>query len=337
MANIPAGLYFPPVVILFAYFLDLFIGDPEGWPHPVRWVGRLIASLERALRPRARSPRALRLAGAALAVITVAVVYVSAAVALELARRYSTPVFYLLCTYIVWTSLAITSLETEALRVTRALEEMGLAQARAALARIVGRDTAELSEGDVLKATVETVSENTSDGIVAPLFYLAIGGPALMIAFKAVNTLDSMVGYKNERYIDFGRFSARLDDAANYVPARLTAALMVFAAFILRYNWRRSLRVIAADSRAHASPNAGWPEAAVAGALGIRLGGGARYNGVWSPKPVIGDSPERAGYPAATEPGAVSVESSIRIMRVGALLMVALAVLARAVPIYLYG
>ncbi|MFQ5737193.1 MAG: adenosylcobinamide-phosphate synthase CbiB [Thermodesulfobacteriota bacterium] len=334
MIDILGGGQFPPAVIIFAYLLDLAVGDPEGLPHPVRWIGRLVSGLERALRGAARTPALARLCGAVLAVVTVGVVYGAAFFALELARRYSAPAFYVVCAYIIWTSIAVTSLKGEAASVVRALKGnggRGLFEARRALSRIVGRDTASLTEHEVLKAAVETVSENTSDGVVAPLFYLALGGPALMIAYKAVNTLDSMVGYRNERYRDFGWFSARLDDAANYVPSRLAAMLMVCASFILRYNWRRSLAVVARDGRNHPSPNSGFPEAAVAGALGIRLGGGARYGGVWSGKAYIGDGGDAGGAGGAGEaaigPGAVA--SSVRIMQASALLMVALTVLAR--------
>ncbi len=321
------GPEFHPAIILFAYFLDLSIGDPEGLPHPVRWIGRVITGLERALRLFARTPLLERLSGAVLALLTAGSVYAASFFLLDLAGRHSAPLFYLLCAYIIWTSIAVTSLKGEAKAVADTLRIRGLADARKALSRIVGRDTAGLSEEEVLKAAVETVSENTSDGIVAPLFYLAVGGPPLMIAYKAVNTLDSMVGYKNERYRDFGWFSARLDDAANYIPARLTALLMVCASFILRYNWRGSLKVLLRDGRKHPSPNSGLPEAATAGALGIRFGGGASYGGVWSAKPFIGD--------AVTVPDAGSVTSGIRIMQATALIMVALTVIVRAWLLYL--
>lgn len=322
MTGILNAVQFPSALIILAYLLDLSVGDPERLPHPVRWIGRLISVLESALRRPAGAPRIVRLRGIALAVLTVSIVYGAALFSLWIARQYSTPLFYLLCVYIIWTSMAIKSLKGEAMAVVRALGEKGLPEARAALSRIVGRDTSGLTEEEVLKAAVETVAENTSDGIVAPLFYLAIGGPALMIAYKAVNTLDSMVGYKNERYIDFGRFSARLDDAVNYLPARLTALLMVCASFILRYNWRKAVEVVLRDGRKHGSPNAGLPEAAVAGSLGLKLGGGASYGGVWLEKPSIGDAVSVFG------PG--SVASSVRIMQASALMMVMLTLLARA-------
>ncbi|MBI5894054.1 MAG: cobalamin biosynthesis protein CobD, partial [Deltaproteobacteria bacterium] len=151
------------------------------------------------------------------------------------------------------------------------------------------RETQNLSEQEIYRAVVETVSENTSDGIIAPLFYLAIGGPALALAYKDVNTLDSMVGYKNEKYKNLGWFSAKMDDAANYIPARLTALLMIISSFLLRLDWKNSLKIVWRDSRNHASPNAGWPEAAVAGALNCQLGGDNYYFGSLVKKHLIGD------------------------------------------------
>lgn len=323
MAGTLAIAQFPAVVVLFGYMLDIALGDPEGLSHPVRWIGGLIGALEGLFLKAASTPGLKRFLGAVMALITVFSAWAVAFFLMELARAYSAPVYYLVCSYIVWTSLATASLKEEAVAVVRALEFRGLGAARASLSRIVGRDTAALAEEDVMRAVVETVSENTSDGVVAPLFYLALGGPALMLAYKAVNTLDSMVGYKNERYEDFGWFSARLDDAANYIPARLTALLMVCASFILRYNWKKSLSMLLRDGRAHPSPNAGLPEAAAAGALGVSLGGGSFYNGVFKDKPAIGLDP------ASGAPDASTVTSSIRIMEATSLLMLALVVAVR--------
>jgi adenosylcobinamide-phosphate synthase len=190
----------------------------------------------------------------------------------------------------IWTLIAIRDLDVEAARVLRRLEAGDLPGARAMLARIVGRDTARLEEPEILRAVLETLAENLSDAVVAPLFYLALGGPVGMAAYKAVNTLDSMVGYRNERYRLFGWASARADDAANYIPARLTAVLVWAAAWLLRCDARRSLRVTLRDARLQPSPNAGYPEAAVAGALGVRLGGANYYGGVASPKAHLGDA-----------------------------------------------
>ena len=302
--------------------LDLILGDPERLPHPVRWTGGLVNSLERFFRKYARGPAAERFFGFLLAVVTVGAVYLLASLALYLSYRRSGLFFFIIWVYIIWTSISIRSLAAEVHSVTRSLEEEGLPCARKRLRRIVGRDTAGLSREEVLRAAAESVAENTSDGIVAPLFYLALGGPALMLAYKAVNTLDSMTGYRNARYRDFGWFPARLDDAANYIPARATALLMVPASMVLGYDWRGSLNVLLRDGRKHPSPNAGLPEAAVAGALGVRFGGTMSYGGVASAKPFIGDDTFRVG------PG--TVESSIRIMLASSGLAVILAIALHA-------
>jgi adenosylcobinamide-phosphate synthase len=192
--------------------------------------------------------------------------------------------------YWIWTLLAMRGLDSAALEVVRELERGDLAQARLKLAMIVGRDTAELSEPEIMRGVIETVSENTSDGIIAPLLYLLIGGPAGMALYKAVNTMDSMAGYRNERYREFGWCAARMDDVFNFIPARLTAALVWVAAWILRLDARRSVRVTVRDARSQPSPNAGYPEAAYAGALGVRLGGMSTYAGVPSMKAYLGDA-----------------------------------------------
>ncbi len=318
---------FPPAVIMFAYVLDLVLGDPEWLPHPVRWMGAFIATLERALRKRPRSASRERLLGAVLALVTVAAAYGVTLSLLHLSYRFSRPVFFILATYFVWTSIAIKSLKKEAREVVSTLRARGVEEARARLSRIVGRDTQDLSEKGVLKAVVESVSENTSDGIVAPLFYLALGGPALMVAYKAVNTLDSMVGYKNERYLNLGRFSAKLDDIANFIPARITAFLIVCSVFLLGYNCRGSLKILARDRRNHPSPNSGYPEAAVAGALGVRLGGAMSYGGVVCEKPSIGDNSSEIDYGM--------VDSTIKIMGLTAFAMVGLTFVARFILIFL--
>jgi adenosylcobinamide-phosphate synthase len=258
--------------------------------------------------------------------MVVGTVYIFSLILLYLAYRYSTSLFLVVTVYMIWASISIKTLAREATGVLTSLEKHGLdgaLGARKRLARIVGRDTGELDPEGVFKAATETVAENTSDGVIAPLFYLAIGGPALMLAYKAINTLDSMIGYKNERYINFGMAAARLDDAANYIPARITAALMVAAAAILKYDWRGAFAVTIRDGRKHPSPNAGVVEAAVAGALKVRFGGPIIYNGVLSEKPFIGDGPRA--------PDESTVVSSIRIMQTSALLMTVLALLIRAI------
>lgn len=313
---------FPPLVLLLAYALDLIFGDPERLPHPVRWIGRAAELFEKAVRPATKTPGAEKAAGVVMTVLIVAGVWLTAYLALYYSYSVSFLLFFLLSTWMVWTSLSIKSLKTEAEAVVEALKTGGISGARARLSRIVGRDTGNLTEEEVLRATVETVAENTGDGVVAPLFYLAVGGPPLMLAYKAVNTLDSMVGYKNGRYLHFGWASARLDDVANYIPARLAGLLIAASAFILGYNWTVSLKTMIADGRKHPSPNSGFPEAAVAGALGVVLGGRSTYSGVVSEKPLIGE-----GGGSAFEPA--TVERTVRLMWTSGAVMVTIAFIAR--------
>jgi adenosylcobinamide-phosphate synthase len=194
--------------------------------------------------------------------------------------------------YWIFTCLAVRSLDQESNQVIATLREGNLAKARTLVGYLVGRDTQELSEQGVTRAVFETVAENMSDAVVAPLFYLAILGPPGMVAYKAVNTMDSMIGYKNDRYIRFGWAAARLDDVANYIPARITAGLIVLSAAILRLRWRSAIHVVFRDARLQPSPNAGYPEAALAGALGVQLGGLNYYFGCPVEKPFLGDPVE---------------------------------------------
>ena len=274
-------------IILAAVLLDLVLGDPRALPHPVVAIGRLITLLEPPLR---RIFGNARLAGVMLLMTTVGVTYAIAALILRLAWAVTPAAGFLAALYLAWVSLAARSLHLESGKVAKALQRGDLPGARLALSYIVGRETAELDEPEIVRGAVETVAENTGDGVIAPLFYLMLGGPALAIAYKAVNTLDSMVGYKNERYLEFGWASARFDDLANYLPARLTGVLMVLAAPICALSGSGAWRIMLRDGRNHSSPNSGFPEAAAAGALGVRLGGANRYFGRMVEKPAIGDA-----------------------------------------------
>ncbi|MBI5683077.1 MAG: cobalamin biosynthesis protein CobD [Deltaproteobacteria bacterium] len=277
------------LLIILAYLLDLAIGDPKWLPHPIRWIGRYITFLENRIRQIVKTPADEKIGGVFLFIIVVGTVFGSTWLLLYIAFRLSPFAFSLFSVFLAYTTLSIKSLHQEAYSVIHALENISIDEARKRLKNIVGRDTQNLSEEEIYRAVIETVSENTSDGIIAPLLYLAIGGPALALAYKAVNTLDSMVGYKNERYKNFGWFSARVDDIANFIPARLTAFLMIVASLILRFDWRNSARIVCRDARKHTSPNAGYPEAAAAGALNCQLGGDNYYFGELVKKPVIGD------------------------------------------------
>ncbi|OGP15491.1 MAG: cobalamin biosynthesis protein CobD [Deltaproteobacteria bacterium GWA2_54_12] len=317
---------FSPAALVLGYILDLVIGDPERLPHPIRWIGNLVSALEKKLRKFAGTPGRERVAGVLLALLTVSAVYCLIFLLLFISYEVSPILCFIVSALFVWAGLSVKSLGAEAKGVLTALETGGIEAGRKRLSRIVGRDTGALDRKEVLRATVETVSENTSDGIIAPLFYLALGGPALMMAYKAVNTLDSMVGYKNAKYKNFGWFSARLDDAANYIPSRLAGVLAVSASFILGYNWKASARIMFRDGGKHPSPNSGVIEAAFAGALGVRFGGTSSYNGVPSTKPFIGD--------AVHSFEDSSIKSSIRLMGMTAFLMLLLTLAARTAAIF---
>jgi adenosylcobinamide-phosphate synthase len=275
------------LIIPTAIILDWLLGDPRSIPHPVVGIGKLISLLEIALR---RLGADGRRGGILLVVLTVAGATASgwaiiaslyhvhpwAGIAGEMA--------------LAWFCLAARSLHRESGLVATALQQGDLPEARHCLAQIVGRDTEQLNEAEIWRGTVETVAENSADGVIAPLCYLIIGGPVLALAYKAVNTLDSMVGYRNERYLQFGWAAARLDDLANWLPARLTGLLMVAAAPLVGLSGKSSWRIMRRDGGNHASPNSGIPEAAAAGALGVQLGGTNHYFGQPVPKPTIGDA-----------------------------------------------
>jgi len=288
MGSVLQYITFFPVIATGAYVLDMLLGDPVRLTHPVQVMGHLISLLESALlRANARASTQ-RLMGAVLVIITIAVVGGVSAGVLLLCWKFSKLLFIVVSLYMAWTSLSVKSLSDEASAIGRSLAVGDVDGARLLLSRIVGRDTAALDKEGVLRATVESVSESTADGIVAPLFYLALGGPVLAMVYKAVNTMDSMIGYRNDRYRYFGTAAARLDDVMGYLPARITAALMIASAFILRFDYRGAAATLLSDGRNHPSPNSGLSQAAVAGALGLRLAGPMSYGGVIHDKPYIG-------------------------------------------------
>ena len=279
------------VALAAGLLLDLLFGDPRWLPHPVVAIGRMIAFLEQALRrifPSTAGGK--RLAGATLVVMVVGVVFIATS-ALLLGAHDLHPWFgEVVETFFCYQILACRGLRDAGLKVWRALASGDIEGARAAVSEVVGRDVDRLDGDGIARAAVETVAENASDGVVAPMLYFAIGGAPLAMAYKAVNTMDSMLGYKNDKYIHFGRFAARLDDMANYLPARLTAFLMVPSAWLCRLDWRNAFRIYRRDRTNHTSPNSGHPEAAAAGALGVRLGGDSYYSGIVVRKPSIGEA-----------------------------------------------
>ena len=262
------------LILLFgAVVLDLLIGDPSWIPHPVVLIGKLISKAETLLRK--AFPQKLRFDGKILAVtiplFTLAVTFLLLWVCYQINPLFGLAVEIFLGSL----TLAAKSLKKESMKVYEQLEKGDLPKARYAVSMIVGRDTQNLDETGVTKAAVETVAENTSDGIIAPMFYLAIGGTPLAMCYKAINTLDSMVGYKNEKYIDFGRASAKLDDAANFIPARIAGVLMVISAYLTGMDGKNAWKIFRRDGRNHASPNSAQTEAACAGALQVQLAGNA--------------------------------------------------------------
>lgn len=271
-----------------AFLLDLVIGDPRSWPHPVRLIGRLISSLTALSRSIAATPEQLRAAGVLIVIVVVGLTWWSAWLATSGLSRYSPALAWIIALYLAYASLAVRSLYEETRRVVLALEEDDLPRARRLLGLVVGRETDDLDRPGIIRALLETISENLSDGVTTPLFYLALGGPPLALAYKAVSTLDSMIGYKDERFRHLGWAAARLDDLANFIPARLTAAFICLSCFILRLDARAAFLTWLTDGPKHPSPNAGRPEAALAGALGVRLGGPAVYNGQVTVKPYLG-------------------------------------------------
>jgi adenosylcobinamide-phosphate synthase len=325
-----------PVQLVIAFTVDAVYGEPRRLTHPVVYIGRYIEALERALRWRTATPAGEISAGALLVFAAVFTVYAAAFVI----EGYALPAFKdfggvagvtaydVMAGILASLTIAQRGLIAEVLNVTRAVAGADAAAARTLLGRIVGRDTGNLNEEEILRAALESLAENASDAIVAPMFYFAIGGLPLAFAYKAVNTIDSMIGYRNDKYLYFGRAGARLDDLANYIPARITGVLIVAGAFLIRslgalmrglrspgaLRWgipgkrggitkpvrgpesgrvrldcAAGLRVMLRDGRKHPSPNSGVPEAAAAGVLGVRLGGPSAYGGVLCLKPHIGD------------------------------------------------
>ena len=278
-----------PVSIMLAYIIDKLMGDPLWLPHPVVYMGKLIAFLEKNIRKAAKTPSALKIGGGLLWLITVGTSFLLTVFLLKTAFRVNFWLGLSLQTLIIWTGIAKKTLYDEAEAVYKTVKEKNIEKARQRIGYLVGRDTKNLSFTEIIRATVETVAENTVDGVTAPLFYAALGGAPLMMAYKAVNTLDSMVGYKNEKYQDLGYFSAKIDDIVNFIPARITLVGFIFASAIKGYDYRNAQKMALRDHKNHTSPNAGWPEAAMAGALGVQLGGDSVYFGKTVKKPTLGD------------------------------------------------
>ena len=277
------------IKIWIAYVLDLIFGDPQNIIHPVQIIGKMINIGEKSLlEKKYKSDRKYKFfAGMILNITVISLTYGIT----YLIRRTSENSIILTVAeiYLMYTVFSINSLAREGNRVYNILKEGNIERARKDLSYLVSRDTGTMDEKMIIRSTMETISENTVDGIVAPMLYMFLGGLPLSMTYKAINTFDSMVGYKNEKYMDFGKFSAKLDDVANFIPARITGILIVIGSIILGYDYKNSLKVFIRDRKNHSSPNSGHAEAGVAGALGVQFGGRVSYFGKEVDKPVIGD------------------------------------------------
>lgn len=285
------------IALAIGFILDLIFGDPYWLPHPIRFIGNLISNGEKLIRGnKEKSAERQRVEGVILAVSVIVISTIIPIIILVAARMINNYLGLAIESFMCYQILATKGLKTESMKVYKKLAEEDLEGARYAVSMIVGRDTKALDEAGVAKAAVETVAENTSDGIIAPMIFMAIGGAPLGFLYKAINTLDSMIGYKNDKYLNFGRFAAKLDDIANFIPARISAYLMIFASFILGFNYKGAYKIYSRDKYNHASPNSAHTESVCAGALNVQLAGNAYYFGKLYEKPTIGDDLRPINY-----------------------------------------
>ena len=277
------------IKIWIAYLLDLIFGDPQNIIHPVQVIGKMINIGEKSLLGKKyKSDRKYKFFAGMILNITVISLTYGITYLIDKSSENSI-ILTVAEIYLMYTVFSINSLAREGNRVYNILKEGNIERARKDLSYLVSRDTETMDEKMIIRSTMETISENTVDGIVAPMMYMFLGGLPLSMTYKAINTFDSMVGYKNEKYMDFGKFSAKLDDVANFIPARITGILIVIASMILGYDYKNSLKIFIRDRKNHSSPNSGHAEAGVAGALGVQFGGRVSYFGKEVDKPVIGD------------------------------------------------
>lgn len=273
--------------LTIGFILDLIIGDPNNPIHPVRIIGKLCSFLEKIMRKIFKN--SLKLAGLIVWILTVAVTFLVTFFIVDVARKFNLYFGIILEGILIYFCISSKGLVVEGRKVIKYLFKNDIEGARKQLSYIVGRDTQSLDEKGIVRAVVETIAENMSDGVIAPIFYAGILGAPLAMAYKAVNTMDSVFGYKNDKYIDFGFFPAKLDDVFNYIPARITGIIIVISSFILRYDYKNSFKIYKRDRYNHTSPNSAHPEAAMAGALDVQLGGANYYFGKLVEKPTIGD------------------------------------------------
>lgn len=269
-----------------ALMFDFLIGDPYGFPHPVRLMGKLISCEEKIARKLSESEGFLKICGLIIVLTNITISFFIPFYILKIMKEYGI-IYHIVNTYFLYTCIAAGCLQREAMKIYRALSE-GLDEARYKLSFIVGRDTGNLDEKEIIRATVETVAENTSDGVIAPMLYAMIGGAPLAFLYKMVNTMDSMLGYSNEKYRHLGFFPAKTDDVFNNLPSRITGVLMCISS-VFRFNVSDGFRIMIRDRKNHSSPNSAYPEGAIAGLLGVQLGGDSIYHGLATRKPRIGD------------------------------------------------
>jgi adenosylcobinamide-phosphate synthase len=282
------------IAITIAYFIDKLVGDPPHWPHPVRWIGWLISFFEKRLN----HGKSKRLKGVAMLLFVLLIVCLFVFLLVEISYHIHPIAGIIVESIFIAATISQKSLKEASLDVYGPLEKGDLAVARIKLSYIVGRDTETLNEGEIARGAIETVAENTSDGVTAPLFWALIGGAPLAMVYRATNTCDSMVGYVNDRYKDFGWASAKWDDVMNWIPSRITGILMLIGTKPIKMEYRRAWVILFRDAKKHPSPNSGWGEAAVAAILGIQLGGINYYKGVLSNRAKMGDplDPIQAGH-----------------------------------------
>lgn len=321
------------MIILFisAYISDLIIGDPSFLPHPVRWMGKLIEFLDKrwnknfgGFGKRESSEKAIdwfmRIKGIALTLVVISITTCLAYLFIKISKMIHPLLGVVAGIYVAYTTLATKDLCVKAKDILKELEIGRIVNARDKLSMIVGRDTQHLQQDEIIIATIESVAESINDGVIAPLFYLIIGGPLLAIAYRAINTLDSMVGYKNEKYIDFGWFSARLDDIANLIPARICGILIPLSSFLFGKGFLFPFKIMLRDHKNHASPNSGIPEAAIAGALKIRLGGNTWYDGKLYKKPFIGEARKEITLNMINQALVICIISSLQLIAIGTII-----------------
>lgn len=278
------------IAAAIGFLLDLLFGDPHWLPHPIRLIGWIISKSEKIIRKiLPKTQKGQILGGVLINIFVLSFCFFVPYFILLAARGISVYLELALESVFCYQILATKSLKTESMRVYKYLIKKDIKNSRKYLSWIVGRDTENLDETQISKAAVETVAENTSDGVIAPLIFILIGGAPLGFLYKGVNTLDSMIGYKNEKYLYFGKFSAKVDDVFNYIPAIISAWLMIFASFVLRLDYKNAVKIYKRDKNNHSSPNSAKTEAVCAGALDIQLAGDAYYFGKLCKKPTIGD------------------------------------------------